>query len=260
MVGREISEDIVLDAYYDALSHVVTYTREVERDMFRAYKKTSDPEIRRLLIESCLKLVFSLARRYWMDRDARTLQALISAGNVGLVEAVEKYDPERGARFSSYASFWILMYVRGELTCLKDVVMPSAKERKWRMRSAASRRKSGRPTTTNGSNYRSLDSMAEAELYAYGDGEVSETRMTRDIVNDDVEKIFSRWFRFLTVREQFVLRAYYGLLNGKALKLRQIAQYLDLSSERIRQIKVTALAKLRRWLAYDGVTQLSDVM
>ena len=272
MLGNE-THDPVLDRYYVELSKVKIFSPDEERELFREYLRRAGEEdpissrrrtyLRTLLIESCLKLVFSLAKRYWMDRDSHTLQALISAGNVGLVEAVEKFDPERGTRFASYASFWILMHIRGELTTLKEVVQPSSKERKLRMRSAAARRKLNggkEPTEKRGSQYSSLDTLKEnTDLYAYNI-EHSNNNSTLLLCMEDSSNLYARWFRFLTVREQYVLRAYYGLLNnGDGLKLRQIATYLGLSSERIRQIKVAALAKLKKWLTYDGVSCVDDV-
>ena len=236
-----------------------------EKQLFVEYRTTKDQKLREKLIESCLKLVFSLARKYWMDRNTETLQCLISAGNVGLVEAVEKFDPERGARFASYASFWILMHVRTELTVLHDTVMPSAKERKLRMRSAASRKRLGLDTKESGRNIytrldtgAAMDSAAGSEvpghiiIHCPPDGEIGQ---------QDAQRLFGRWFRFLTVREQFILRAYYGLLgSGDGLKLRQIASHLSLSSERVRQVKSSALHKLKRWLSYDGIYGADDVL
>ena len=200
-----------------------------------------------------------------MDQDPETLQALISAGNVGLMEAVEKFDPDRGARFASYASFWILMHIRSELTILKDTVVPSAKERKLRMRSAASRKQLGLEGKPNvRSAYSNVDDMPEYEVYKASKTNcfpLPEESPERNLGPNDASKVFSRWFRFLTVREQFILRAYYGLLgDGEGLKLRQIADYLSLSSERVRQIKAAALEKLNRWLSYDGIKSSDDVL
>jgi len=232
--------------------------------MFRRYRSSRDPKLRRLLVESCLKLVFSLARKYWLDRDPESLQALISAGNVGLMEAVDKFDPDRGARFASYASFWILMHVRTELTTLHDVVIPSSKARKLRMRASSTRKEMGiEESPSPSSMYSKLEDVPEALSRSTCSDQTTTSSYVpgHSIPGADVTKLFSRWFRFLTVREQFVLRAYYGLLGeGEGLKLRQISSHLGLSSERVRQIKASALTKLRRWFSYDGVDCPSDVI
>jgi len=259
------SSDPVLKAYYLALSRVRTYSPEEERELFREYIETSCPNLRRLLVESCLKLVFSLARRYWMDKNPDTLKALISAGNVGLMEAVDKFDPERGTRFASYAAFWILMHMRTELTSLHEVVAPSSKEKKYRMQSASTRRARGENVSSADSRYQAISAAPEdsppnlpsADLT--GNFEPDSPREELQSVSD-ARELFGRWFRFLTVREQFILRAYFGLINeGEGLRLRQIATYLGLSSERVRQLKAGSLSKLRRWMAYDEVREFHDV-
>lgn len=283
------SSDEVLDVYYRDLSRVKTLPPDEERLLFAQYRSTREqiqryrvenPDgkslfiayqcaknkaIRGQLVESCLKLVFSLARRYWMDQDFSTLKALISAGNVGLLEAVERFDPERGTKFSSYASLWILMHVRNELTSLKDVVAPTSKDKKLRMQSASSRGASsneasstyGQPHSFNASRYVDISTLQESDLLGV---DPSATTSEQSGTNDASE-LFQRWFRFLTVREQFVLRAYYGMMNGEeGIKLRQISSHLGLSSERVRQVKVDALAKLKRWMEHDGVTSCSDIL
>lgn len=285
--GQARSSDEVLDVYYKDLSRVKTLPQEEERllfeqyraararilqydtahpggkSLFISYQRAKNKTIREQLVESCLKLVFSLARRYWMDQDFSTLKALISAGNVGLLEAVEKFDPARGTKFSSYASFWILMYVRNELTSLKDVVAPTSREKKLRMQSAATRSAAEGDSETHppahskfGKNtYVDISTMQESDLLG-----IDSHPPEGDSIGDASE-LFQRWFRFLTVREQFVLRAYYGMLNGEeGIKLRQISSHLGLSSERVRQVKVDALAKLKRWMEHDGVTSCSDVL
>ena len=239
-------------------------SREEEIAEFKKYRQTKSAKVREKLVESCLKLVFSLARKYWLDRDPESLQALISAGNVGLMEAVDKFDPDRGARFASYASFWILMHIRTELTTLHDVVVPSSKARKLRMRASSTRKSMGiEDAPSPSSMYSKLEDMCEIQIGCTTSdvGKSSSYEPGSSIPDTDVTKLFSRWFRFLTVREQFVLRAYYGLLGeGEGLKLRQISAHLGLSSERVRQIKASALNKLRRWFSYDGVEAPQDVM
>ncbi len=259
------TSDPVIKAYYDALSRVRTYSPEEERKLFREYKETGSSVLRDLLVESCLKLVFSLARRYWMDKNPDTLKALISAGNVGLVEAVDKFDPERGTRFASYAAFWILMHMRTELTCLHEVVTPSSREKKYRMQSAATRAARGEKVTSADSRYYSLSAGPEDFSLGLPSSDLtgaSGLRSAREELRSvqDARALYSRWFRFLTVREQFILRAYFGLINdGDGLRLRQIAGYLGLSSERVRQLKSVALKKLRRWMAYDEIKGFEDV-
>ncbi len=230
--------------------------------MFLEYQATKSDKLRQLLIESCLKLVFSLARRYWKDKDSSTLKSLISAGNVGLVEAVDKFDPDRGTRFASYAALWVLMHMRTELTYLHEVVSPSPKERKFRMQSASTRERNGGVILLAGAKYEPLDAVTDGPPvlpHVDIDGSTQTVREEHHSIKD-AQAIFGRWFRFLTVREQFILRAYFGLINnGEGLHLRPIATYLGLSSERVRQLKAGAIIKLRRWIAYDDIKEVSDI-
>ncbi len=85
-------------------------TREEEEDLAKRYKETGDPEAAAKLVTSNLRLVVKIAmehQRYWM----RNLLDLIQEGNVGLLQAVQKFDPFRGIKFSYYASFWIKAYI-----------------------------------------------------------------------------------------------------------------------------------------------------
>jgi RNA polymerase sigma factor (sigma-70 family) len=253
------ASDESLDAYYNDLSRVRTLGADEEKGLFIKYRDNKDKDIRRVLVESCLKLVFSLARRYWMDKDLSTLKRLISSGNVGLLEAVERFDPERGTKFSSYASFWILLHIRNELTMQNDIVAPTSREKRTRMQSSYSREKVPEELRSrNTPVYIDLSDVPESELLSSGTVLVPNDDIDRSV--GEASELFSRWFRFLTVREQFILRAYYGMMNDEdGLKLKQISTHLGLSSERVRQIKFDALAKLKRWMEHDGVTSYSDV-
>jgi RNA polymerase sigma-32 factor len=85
-------------------------TREEEQDITKSYYETGDPALAAKLVTSNLRLVVKIAmdhQRYWM----RNLLDLIQEGNIGLLQAVQKYDPFRGIKFSYYASFWIKAYI-----------------------------------------------------------------------------------------------------------------------------------------------------
>ncbi|MBU1155259.1 MAG: RNA polymerase factor sigma-32 [Proteobacteria bacterium] len=85
-------------------------TREEELDLTKAYYETGDPALAAKLVTSNLRLVVKIAmdhQRYWM----RNLLDLIQEGNIGLLQAVQKFDPFRGIKFSYYASFWIKAYI-----------------------------------------------------------------------------------------------------------------------------------------------------
>src|SRR5689334_24421672 len=84
-------------------------SREEEVALARAYRETHDPAVARKLVESHLRLVAKIARECCSRKEL--LPDLIQEGALGLMRAVEKYDPERGIRLSSYAAWWIRAYV-----------------------------------------------------------------------------------------------------------------------------------------------------
>ncbi len=96
-------------AYMASLRDVPRLDREEEHDLAVEYLKTHDPKIASRLVSSNLKLVVKLAHEY--TRAGKNLLDLIQEGNVGLVQAVEKYDPERNVKLSSYAAWWIRAYI-----------------------------------------------------------------------------------------------------------------------------------------------------
>jgi RNA polymerase sigma-32 factor len=89
--------------------HSRLLNREEEVDLARRYRETHDPAVARQLIESHLRLVAKIARECCSHREL--LPDLIQEGSLGLMRAVEKYDPDRGIRLSSYAAWWIRAYV-----------------------------------------------------------------------------------------------------------------------------------------------------
>jgi RNA polymerase sigma-32 factor len=96
-------------SYMASLRPLPRLTREEEHELAVRYLERHEPAIARRLIESNLKLVVKLAHEY--SRAQRNLLDLIQEGNVGLVQAVEKYDPHRGVKLSSYAAWWIRAYM-----------------------------------------------------------------------------------------------------------------------------------------------------
>ncbi len=98
-----------VSAYYQTIRHYPVLTREEEKKLALRYLETEDLEAAYKLVTSNLKLVIKIAleyRRLW-----REIVDLIQEGNVGLMQAVKKYDPYRGVRFSSYAAWWVRAYI-----------------------------------------------------------------------------------------------------------------------------------------------------
>ncbi|TVQ80940.1 MAG: sigma-70 family RNA polymerase sigma factor [Bradymonadales bacterium] len=102
------SED--LGAYLSAIGNYPLLSPEDEKKVAEKYHNTKDPEAARILVVANLRLVVKIANDY-LQRGIQLLD-LIQEGNVGLLQAVKDYDPYRGVKFSTYASYWIKAYIR----------------------------------------------------------------------------------------------------------------------------------------------------
>ena len=98
--------------YYSEISASPLLTREEEYELAMSVKRDHDIDAKKKLIESNLRLVVSIAKQFYsQNKKSFQLQDMIQEGNVGLILAVEKFDPELGNRFSTYATFWIRMAI-----------------------------------------------------------------------------------------------------------------------------------------------------
>jgi RNA polymerase sigma-32 factor len=99
-----------LDIYVDELRRHPLLTREEEHELALRYRATGDRDAARRLITANLRLVVKIAHEY-NRRGTHSLSDLVQEGNVGLVQALRKYDPERGVRLSSYAAWWVRAFM-----------------------------------------------------------------------------------------------------------------------------------------------------
>lgn len=237
-IGVLMSDDFILEEYYKDLSEVVLLTKQQEAVLFRQYEKGDDSAGHRL-VEGCLRLCFSIAKAYWKDNNPETLKELISAGNEGLIRALPKFKPEKDVKFSTYAGYWILMFIRKYAVEDSKIVKPPIK----------SRRKSKlaeelRPSSDSLVYIKTLEDVNMASSIDGPDVEVLNHREAayRKLQADTL-------LRFLSNRERIVIDRSFGL-SGKEESLNSIGKDLGLSSERVRQIKEVARSKLATWAKY----------
>ena len=248
-------------SYYNDVSRTKILDPPTERKLFMRYKRHKDIKARDQLLESCLRFVVTLAKRY--SRNIDTLKELVSAGNLGLMNALDRYDPERGTRFLSYATYWILLAIRNELYSRPLVAMPLWRRkavRKLKRAKSRAEAENGEPATVDELS-REVDlsplqlERLKIEHFKFTPIDEYFSALSRSepadvtAINIQGKDILEDIIGALSVKEQFVLRAYYGLVTDR-MSLRQIADVLGITSERVRQIRMDALGRLRRCLEY----------
>jgi RNA polymerase primary sigma factor len=229
---------------------------------------------RQELVRSHLRLVLFLARPY----ASRTVSLidLVQEGNLGLMQAAHLFDPGRGCRFSTYAGWWIRNCILNALAChagpVKIPVSTLIHLTRLRRASNSLSHRFGRPATVEETAKASRVTMREARRairhgrpvvslnasFARGsDGSIADRTpdpSSRETVWSDTQKKREERVReaieSLTEREQRILAMRFGLSEGEARSRRETAEALKVSPERIRQLELTALRRLRdpnRW-------------
>jgi RNA polymerase nonessential primary-like sigma factor len=276
-------EDIT-QLYLHEIGATPLLSAEQERTLATA-AHGGDFAARQHMIEANLRLVVSVARHY-MHRGV-ALDDLIEEGNLGLIHALEKFDPERGFRFSTYATWWIRQSVeRAIMNQSRTVRLPVylIKELNLVLRAL---RQLEQGNTDNDPAYHaedvarlldwpvaevrrllklnerpaSLDAPLDGTLesdpnLSLGDAipdEAAEDPLAH-LAQQEVERLVADWIAQLSERQRDVIESRYGL-NGRDTKtLDQIAKELRLTRERVRQIQIEGLVNLRRLIARAGVT------
>lgn len=250
---------------------------EEEVDIARRVQR-GDNQARRRMIESNLRLVVKIARRY-MNRGLPLLD-LIEEGNLGLIRAVEKFDPERGFRFSTYATWWIRQAVeRGIMNQGRTVRLPIhiAKELNVCLRAARelSQKLDHEPTPEDIAELtekpvdqvRRLMLLAEkitsadtpsqesgrALVDTLSDGELANPERLTE--NGNLKVWVGEWLDTLADKPREVVCRRFGLRGYDVATLEEVGAEIGLTRERVRQIQVEALRDLRRLLEGRGLNR-----
>ena len=211
-----------LQGYYNSMSSYKAMSREEEAALFEEYKAGSI-KARDKIIKANLKFAFSIAKKY--SGRGVPMEDLVSEANLGLIHAVEKFNPGMGFKFISYAVWWVRKYI-------SDAIASSGKDMK---------------------DENVLDD--DTETYKRGplsDPEddkvkVKETIQDSSLNSDDDEENKSFTVSLMEVldhNERIAITRLYGM-QGKEYTLREVSKEMGVSIERVRQIKKNAISKMR---------------
>lgn len=270
--------DATIKEYLKEIDEAALLTEEKEQFLGKLIVEENDPWAREQLVRSNLRLVVNIAKKY--ASRGMSLGDLIEEGNLGLIKAVDYFDPTRGVRFSTYAAWWIKQSIkRALLENIQPVHIPTymvAMINQWRRTTVELESRLGRtpspeemadimqlPLRKAKIIHRIVEVLSSVrDVYCDEDSEESSASggleatledrgapLPEDSLVEAEQKAKAlRLLNRIEPREAYILRLHYGLGGRKPMALREIGKNLDLTRERVRQLRRDALTKLYEYM------------
>ena len=272
----DLSKNVEAGLYAEYLLELDELPAKWDRDELKAMVRLGETA-KDLFIRANLRLVVSIARRY--VRSGMPMLDLIQEGNTGLVRAVEKFDYERGFKFSTYATWWIRQAIsraiaQQERTVRLPVHLVEDVNRMRNVVRQLTRELGGEPEVIQIANALGVTAERVVELKRWSqdtvsldtpvgdDGDTSlgdlvsdnDSPSPEDVVVASMERTrIAGLLGHLDDRSAGIMRARYGLEDGREHSLTEVASRFSLSRERIRQLEIQALGRLRELARAEGL-------
>jgi len=270
-----------LQLYLNQINQAPLLSADREKELARLIIRENDPQAREEMVRANLRLVVNIAKNY--TNRGLALPDVIEEGNIGLLKAVEGFNPEMNIRFSTYASWWIKQAIkRALINSVQPIHIPAYMVEmiaKWKQAISEMEDKIGRmPTVEELAKHMKMSvkkvriihravrafhsptqsSVSEEDGMSLHEMLQDEKALTPDelVLGKDEIKMIYQLLERIDIREAEILRLRFGLDDGQPLTLKEIGEKVGLTRERVRQIESEALRKLNSYLSTGRMPSL----